>query len=274
MSYKDYQARLLNKISKISEKTREAYCKTPRHLFVKRFSVDGERWISLNYENMKSHLPLIYSDHPLLLFDNGAQISTISQPSLVLRMLDLLDVMEGHKVFELGTGSGWNAALLGQLVGKEGLVMSFEIIDEMARTAQENLAHFDLPQVKILTSDGALGYEDEAPYDRGIFTAGANDIPRIFFDQIKEGGKLLFVLHTPSQGDLLLVLRKKSDHFEEEERVRCQFVPVTGSHTEEKNTELDKLVTVGRMKIYPKDELPHLSNQERMIQGPSSNFVF
>lgn len=148
MSYKDYQARLLNKISKISEKTREAYCKTPRHLFVKRFSVDGERWISLNYENMKSHLPLIYSDHPLLLFDNGAQISTISQPSLVLRMLDLLDVMEGHKVFELGTGSGWNAALLGQLVGKEGLVMSFEIIDEMAAPLRRILPISTYPRLR------------------------------------------------------------------------------------------------------------------------------
>ena len=189
-------------------------------------------------------------------------------------MLDLLDLIKGHKVFELGSGSGWNAALMGEIVGKEGLVMSFEIIDEMARLAEENINHFDLPQVKILTFDGALGYEDEAPYDRGIFTAGANDIPRIFFDQIKEGGKLLFVLHTPTQGDLLLVLRKKSGHFEEEQRVRCQFVPLTGSHAGDDHNELDKLVSVGKLKIYPKDELPNLDKRERYIQGPSSHFVF
>ncbi len=230
--------------------------------------------MNLSFENRDFHLPLLYSDRPLLLFDNRAQVSTISRPSLVLRMLDLLDLIKGHKVFELGSGSGWNAALMGEIVGKEGLVMSFEIIDEMARLAEENINHFDLPQVKILTFDGALGYEDEAPYDRGIFTAGANDIPRIFFDQIKEGGKLLFVLHTPTQGDLLLVLRKKSGHFEEEQRVRCQFVPLTGSHAGDDHNELDKLVSVGKLKIYPKDELPNLDKRERYIQGPSSHFVF
>lgn len=274
MNYRDYQEEFLSKLNGISDKTKEAYLKLPRHLFVKRFSVDGERWVNLNFENREFHLPLLYSDRPLLLFDNRAQVSTISQPSFVLKMLDLLDLMEGQKVFELGSGSGWNAALMGEIVGREGLVMSFEIIDEMARVAEDNINHFDLPQVKILTFDGALGYEDEAPYDRGIFTAGANDIPRIFFDQIKDGGKLLFVLHTPTQGDLLLVLRKKNGYFEEEQRVRCQFVPLTGSHAGEDNGELDKLVSAGKLKIYPKDELPSLAKSEGLIQGPSSLFVF
>lgn len=274
MEYSQFQEELLAPLKDIPEKIKDAFRKIPRHLFIKRFSLDGERWTFVKKDNLEILLPLLYTDTTLLLYEKEEKVSTISQPSFVLRMLDLLDIKKGQKIFELGAGSGWNAALLGELVGPEGKVVSVEIIDEMARISQENLSQFNLPQVEILKGDGSFGYPSLAPFDRGVFTAGAYDIPDAFYDQIKEEGKLLFVLKTPTRGDLLLVLRKKDDHFEEEQRLRCQFVSLTGESEQVASSQMDQLLGVGRMKIYRKDKLPEINYRERIIQGVNSLFVF
>src|SRR6476620_2826333 len=105
------QERLLETIRsrawvRLSPRVEEAFMRTPRHYFVRKFSLDYEHWITVDESSVLNYLPLIYSDATLLLWDNGDHISTISQPSLVLHMLELLDVKEGMRVFELGTGSG------------------------------------------------------------------------------------------------------------------------------------------------------------------------
>jgi len=145
-------------------------------------------------------------------------------------MLDLLQLKPGHKVFELGAGSGWNAALMGRLVGNEGLVVSLEIIPELAQSARETIESLGISNVRILDGDGAEGYADSAPYDRAVFTAGAFDLPHCFYEQLREGGLLLVVIKAEGGGDTLFLLRKTGDHFESLESYPCGFVQLRGSY--------------------------------------------
>ena len=207
----------------LSEAVMAAYMALPRHKFLDSFSFDYDHWMKVKPEYMN----LIYADTTLLLYEKGDYVSTISQPSFVLMMLELLELKPGMRVFELGAGSGWNAALMGHIVGKTGHVVSYEIIPEMTKKAQRNIAQFDLPQVDVILGDAIQEVWESEEFDRGIFTAGVRDMPGILFDVIKVGGKLLFVLKT-SRGDLLLVLHRMQDHFKVLRMIHCQFVNVTG----------------------------------------------
>lgn len=114
----------------------------------------------MTLENLEQHLAALYADRPLVLSgeDDGNILSTIWQPSFVLRMLDMLQLKPGQTVFELGAGSGWNAALMGHLVGSEGRVFSLEIIPEVARTAAETVHTVGISNVSIVAADGGDGY--------------------------------------------------------------------------------------------------------------------
>lgn len=266
------QIRLLDSIRrkawvKISSRVEDAFLQTPRHQFVRRFSVDYDHWIEVDEETVFNYLPIIYADATLLLWDDGVHLSTISQPSLVLHMLELLDVHEGMKVFELGTGSGWNAAMLAKLTGNSGRVVSYEIIPEMAEEAKRSLKKFDLPQLRIEAGDAAKLIQKEEVFDRGIFTAGAYDLPLPFFDKIKEGGKLLFVLKT-GEDDLLLCIEKRKDHFEEVNRMRCRFVPVMGETAPRGDIPLVDLPE--NVMIYPKGR-EH--GRKILIHGETCSYV-
>lgn len=217
----------------ISEATQKAYVETPRHLFVKRYREWGiKEWREVNEDNLEEHVAMLYTDRALILFgvDDENVPSTISQPSFVLRMLDLLQFEPGHKVFELGAGSGWNAALMGHLVGLEGRVYSLEIIPDMAQMAAETIERLGVKNVRIIEADSGEGYAAGAPYDRAIFTAGAYDFPHHFFEQMKEGGLLLIVIKNEGGGDNLFLLRKTEDHFESLEAMACGFVQMTGKY--------------------------------------------
>lgn len=255
-----YEARRKFSRVPLSEKVCDAFMKLPRHRFLNRFSVDYQNWLEVRTEN----LPLIYADTTLLLYRKDKYVSTISQPSFVLKMLDLLDLREGMKVFELGAGSGWNAALMGYLVGKSGKVLSYEIIPEMSQEAQKNLAQFDLPQVEIRQGDALQEIWEIDQFDRGIFTAGMWDLPGIFFDIFSVGGKFLFVLKT-ARGDLLLAMERKADCFEVYDKILCSFVSVTGSTSNHYHNNLEQLYhATGSIRIYPQGKI-NLSGQ--LISG-------
>jgi protein-L-isoaspartate(D-aspartate) O-methyltransferase len=189
----------------------------------------------------------MYSDYPLEIYRSEKFISTISQPSFVMLMIDMLELKPGMKVLELGAGSGWNAALMSYMVGETGKVISVEIIPELAEESRQNLADLGFKNVQIISGDGARGFPSEAPYDRGIFTAGATDLPKAFHEQIKVGGRLLFVLKT-FDIDLLLLLVKKEHHFEELSRMHCSFVPMMGEK-KASITDTDQVETDGHLKI-------------------------
>jgi protein-L-isoaspartate(D-aspartate) O-methyltransferase len=227
------QSRRLFKKPPLSEATERAYLATPRHLFVKRYREWGSpEWRQVTLENLDQHLATLYADRPLMLFgeDDSNVLSTISQPSFVLRMLDLLQLQPGQTVFELGAGSGWNAAMIGHLVGPEGRVFSLELIPELARTAADTLQSLGIINVSVIAADGGDGYPAGAPYDRTIFTAGSYDLPRAFHEQIKEGGLLMAVIKLEGGGDSLFVLRKGENHFESIQSMPCAFVQLRGKY--------------------------------------------
>jgi protein-L-isoaspartate(D-aspartate) O-methyltransferase len=212
---------------------KEAFLKTQRHLFIDKFNdPPAVDWNIVTEENLQAHLPVLYANKPLLLYDepdNNYQ-STISQPAIVLKMLDWLELKKGHTVFEVGAGSGWDAALMGELVGEEGHIYSSEIIPKMAIHAKETIERLGISNVTILQSDGSLGYEEKAPFDRIIFTAGSYDLPSCTYHQLKDDGILLFVLKLPGGGDLLIQLKKVEGHFEAIKSAVVAFVKMAGKN--------------------------------------------
>jgi Protein-L-isoaspartate carboxylmethyltransferase len=261
-SAEKYQRQLLEKAQSIyyetplSEATQMAYLATPRHKFVRRYRRWGvKEWNVVNEANLEEHLATLYSDRALVLFgdDDKDVPSTISQPSFVLRMLDMLQLEPGQKVFELGTGSGWNAALMGHLVAPEGSVYSLELIPEVARTAAATMDALGIKNVNVIEADAGEGFAAGGPYDRAIFTAGAYDLPRPFFKQIKDGGLFLIVIKSEGGGDTLFLLRKEHEYFESIESMPCGFVQMKGKYQLEslKPIELESLPEWAELKHKP-----------------------
>lgn len=241
MDYTYYQKKLLDQIKGLMTQAlpaniEQAYLDTPRHLFIHKYFLKNEKGsfdeIPLDETNRAQYYAELYGNTALalVLTADFKAPSTISQPSLVLMMLADLKIESGHKILELGTASGWNAAMLGRLVGEQGAVHSIEIIPALAASAKKTIANLGLEQVNVIAGDGAFGYADGAPYDRIIFTVGSYDIPKTLQVQLKEGGLLLMVLKNRGLGDNLLLLQKKEDHFEVLKNSTCSFVPLTGAY--------------------------------------------
>uniref|UniRef100_UPI00281245BC methyltransferase, FxLD system n=1 Tax=Streptomyces alfalfae TaxID=1642299 RepID=UPI00281245BC len=121
----------------------------------------------------------------------GTSISCASQPAVVALMLDQLEAQPGERILELGAGTGYNAALIGHLVGPSGHVTTIDIDDDLVDGARAHLAAAGATNVEALTRDGALGHADGAPYDRIIATVGAHGIPHAWLEQLAEGGRLV-----------------------------------------------------------------------------------
>ena len=133
---------------------------------------------------------------------------TNSQPSTVRAMLDLLEVAPGHRVLDVGCGSGWTTALLGDLVGPEGEVVGVEIVPDLVATGRENLGAYAMPWTRIeQAQDDVLGVPDAAPYDRVLVSAEATQVPDQLVDQLAEGG----VLVVPVRGRMTVVHRRGGD---------------------------------------------------------------
>jgi len=162
-----------------------------------------------------------YGDYPIPI----GYGQTISAPSVVAFMLEELDVKEGGKVLELGTGSGYNAALLSYLAGPKGKVISIDIVPELVEFAKKNLARYGKAKnVILLARDGSCGYEEEAPYDRIIITAGMPYIENHpLIKQLKPDGKLIAPVGGRFWQDLILYLRG-----EYKKILPVMFVPLIG----------------------------------------------
>jgi protein-L-isoaspartate(D-aspartate) O-methyltransferase len=151
---------------------------------------------------------------------------TISQPFIVALMSELLDLQPGDKVLEVGTGSGYQAAVLAELVDA---VCSIEVIPELAQRAAGVLAGEGYGGVMLRTGNGALGWPDAAPFDAVMVTAAAPDIPPALIEQLRPGGRMVMPVG-PHHGDQDLVLLTKSGTREVTQRIILQvaFVPLTG----------------------------------------------
>jgi protein-L-isoaspartate(D-aspartate) O-methyltransferase len=151
---------------------------------------------------------------------------TISQPGVVSRMTEWLDVKNGQKILEIGTGSGWQSAILSYLVG-DGIVYSVERHSELVKFAQDNLKKLNIDNVHVVLGDGSTGYPKESPYDRIIITAACTEIPLPLFDQLSENGLIIAPVGDTSQS--LVLLRKTPKGIVEiKNESHYVFVPLVG----------------------------------------------
>lgn len=189
-----------------NSRVKTALMSVPRELFVGDF--------------MRTNgLEAVYRDDviPLKRDSRGAVISSSSQPAIMIPMLDRLDLMPGHRVLEVGTGSGYNAALLSKIVGPKGRITSIDIDPDLARDARRALKKGGY-RARVVVGDGRRGWPKDAPYDRIILTASSDRIPRPLFRQTEIGGLLEMPLQLDESGGLgrqmVVVFRKTKESLE------------------------------------------------------------
>ncbi|MDP1620286.1 MAG: protein-L-isoaspartate O-methyltransferase [Candidatus Moranbacteria bacterium] len=150
---------------------------------------------------------------------------TISQPLVVAIMLELLDPQKGQKILDVGSGSGWTTALLSYVVGPEGKVIAVDIIDALSKFGRTNADKFGFVEKGIAefhNADGSKGFPAQAPYDRILVSASANDeIPQALKDQLKIGGKMVI----PYRNSIIYLEKESADKFYKEEFPGFTFVP-------------------------------------------------
>ncbi|WP_331762392.1 methyltransferase, FxLD system (plasmid) [Streptomyces sp. NBC_01527] len=163
--------------------------------------------------------------------DDGTAVSSASSPNIVAKMLEQLDVHPGHRVLEIGAATGINAALLAELVGPTGSVVTIELDDDLADGARAHLAETGYDRVKVVCRDGALGDPDSAPFDRIIVTAGAWDIPAAWWQQLALGGRLVVPLRLHGSGltRSIALDRTEEDRMVSTNAAVCGFVPMRGA---------------------------------------------
>ena len=153
------------------------------------------------------------------------QGQTISQPLTVAFMLEKLEPLPGQKILDVGSGSAWTTALLGHIVGKKGKVIGMERIESLCHFGKNNISKYQLIEggrVKIVCADGTKGYVNEAPYDRILVSAAAEEIPKEIKKQLKVGGRLVIPV-----GNSIWVLEKISEKdFRKVEFEGFAFVPL------------------------------------------------
>ncbi|MEE4542048.1 methyltransferase domain-containing protein [Streptomyces sp. V4-01] len=175
---------------------RAAFAEVPRHLFVLGYPPDDEtpQWAGGDLRGRLRGLSGAYADRPIATHVIGGElVSSSSQPSLMALMCEALRVADGHRVLEIGAGTGYNAALLAHRLGP-GAVTTVDLDAEITDAARAHLAAYGTPaarSVAVVTGDGALGVPDRAPYDRIMATCELPLIPAAWLEQCRPGALLL-----------------------------------------------------------------------------------
>lgn len=181
----------------------EAFLKVERHKFVPEDLLDNA-----------------YADFPLPIGEK----QTISQPYIVALMTEKLELKGTERVLEIGTGSGYQAAILAELVKQ---VYTIERFDALAKQAQATLLAMGYQNIKITVGDGTLGWPEEAPFERIIITAATPRVPQPLFEQLAEGGKMILPLGDFA-GQVLTLVEKKNGQPHTQDICGCVFVPLVG----------------------------------------------
>ncbi|HED00625.1 MAG TPA: protein-L-isoaspartate(D-aspartate) O-methyltransferase [Proteobacteria bacterium] len=192
------------------KKVLEAMGKAPRHLFVDEYLRDRA-----------------YEDYPLPIGEG----QTISQPYVVALMTEALGLKPSHRVLEIGTGSGYQAAILAEIV-KE--VYTIEIRKGLADKAAKRLTALGYKNVSVKYADGYLGWKEFAPFDAIIITASANHIPPPLIKQLKEGGRLIIPLGSTVFFQTLTLVTKNKGELDVEQLIPVAFVPMIGEAQKKK----------------------------------------
>jgi protein-L-isoaspartate(D-aspartate) O-methyltransferase len=183
-------------------KVLEAMRSVPRHLFVS--------------ESFRAYS---YTDQPLPI----GQRQTISQPYIVAYMTEALKLQSGDKVLEIGTGSGYQAAILGEIVAE---VYTIEIIDVLGRIARETLAHLGYTNIHVRIGDGYKGWPEMAPFDAIIVTCAPEEIPEPLIEQLKEGGRMIIPVGPQGSVQELVLAIKERGEIRREGVMPVRFVPM------------------------------------------------
>lgn len=184
----------------------KAMLKVPRHLFVDEALRDRA-----------------YGDYALPIGEG----QTISQPYMVAIMSELLELKGDEKVLEIGTGSGYQAAVLAELCYK---VCTIERIGALGTRARKVLDFIGYSNVAVRTFDGTYGWRDESPFDGIIITAASPEIPQPLFEQLKEGGRMVIPIGTRYLQTLTVVTKHAGGKMDVRESVSCVFVPLLGAY--------------------------------------------
>lgn len=194
-----------------TETVERALREVPRHLFVPEVDVNSA-----------------YVDDAVVVkrADDGSAISSASQPTIVAMMLEQLQVSHGNRVLEIGTGSGYNAALLSILVGPEGYVVSVELEPDLAARATRILAEVGAERVEVVTGDGRNGYPPRSPYDRVIITTGAREVVEPWKEQLADGGRLVVPIVDEKGVGSIVVFDKVDGEFLFRHQMPCGFLPM------------------------------------------------
>jgi protein-L-isoaspartate(D-aspartate) O-methyltransferase len=160
-----------------------------------------------------------YGDYPLPIGSG----QTISQPYIVALMTQWAEVHQGDRVLEVGTGSGYQAAVLAELTDR---VFSVELLPELAQQAAARLKALGYDQVRVKTGDGYQGWPEEAPFDAIVVTAAPSRVPEALETQLKESGRLVIPLEDPYGGQTLVRFRKVQGKLREEASLPVRFVPL------------------------------------------------
>jgi protein-L-isoaspartate(D-aspartate) O-methyltransferase len=182
----------------------DAMKKVPRHLFVPNAQIE-----------------YAYNNHPLPIGEG----QTISQPYIVAYMTQSLQLDGTEKVLEIGTGSGYQAAILGNICEE---VYSIEIIDSLAESSKNTLNVLGYHNIKVKCSDGYFGWSEHAPFDAIIITCAANHIPPPLIQQLKDGGKLILPLGSTNYVQILTLIEKNEEEIKVQYLSSVRFVPMTG----------------------------------------------
>jgi protein-L-isoaspartate(D-aspartate) O-methyltransferase len=175
----------------------------------------------------------------------GTALSCASVPYLVAAMLEQLDVHVGHRVFEAGAGTGWNAALLATLAGPRGQVSTIDIDPEISAQAAANLGRVGFSGVHVATGDAGRGVPENAPYDRAIITIGSLDIPSAWFGQLRPGGRLVVPLRWRGQTQSVALALGDDGVLRSDTLFLCGFVPMIGQGWERSSAlDPDDLVRI------------------------------
>lgn len=167
--------------------------------------------------------PYAYLDQPLPI---GCG-KTISQPFIVALMTDLLDLQPGDTVLEVGTGLGYQAAILGELAGK---VFSVELLEELAVAARQNLSRLGYENIEIRVGDGSRGWPEHAPFDKIVVAAGAEHVPAMLLDQLKPGGRIVLPAGPADAQELVLVEKDASGHTSTRTLIPVRFSRLEAVH--------------------------------------------
>ncbi|GAC1322541.1 MAG: hypothetical protein NVSMB22_09390 [Chloroflexota bacterium] len=159
---------------------------------------------------------------------NGVPVSSSSQPAIMAIMLQQLDLHPGHRVLEIGAGTGYNAALMAHIVGEHGGVTTVDIDEDVAAGAERHLRHANVERVRVIHADGSQGYPDGAPYDRIILTVGAPDVLPAWWEQLTfPGGRLVLPLSLGGPQESI-ALEHVDDHLTSRSIYDCGFMRLRG----------------------------------------------